>query len=467
MSDKQVLLTYSALDNLYSNGSVRFVGGLQDAVSTTPTVGTVDAPADTGAPLAATDPDPKLFSFGYNGGARMLLAKVVTPVSGTATYTTWTLLEVPSPVPAPTPDPSAWTVLAEDIILQYPAKNPATVATNPYGVAQVGDWLYIVDYDSQKIYTLGTNELNGLAKGSFHTLAEAPFDLGPYGENELPTNAMGQAIIALSNAGADYLFALYTVSDTPYTSQNPGILVRLEVDRETGELTYDTQVEVGANPQEIIPLTKTNGNVSLVVPAVGGIQQTGSSNGVLSNIISVPAFASSWPATAPVLVKGAASGTHDIFAVAGPDRAGDGGIVYILTHDYGANNGGTDWRLYSITVNDLLTLSNATLSTPTFTDVDSGTGASGYFWDILYENGAVAANDRLWFFQGTPLRVSPALAYATNVLFPVGTGTGQIGGQNVDWADLTIETLRQALAGKSLKRSVRAAKPPATEEEEK
>jgi hypothetical protein len=41
MSDKQTLLTYSVLDDEYSNGSVRYARGLRDAEAGTPTVGTM------------------------------------------------------------------------------------------------------------------------------------------------------------------------------------------------------------------------------------------------------------------------------------------------------------------------------------------------------------------------------------------------------------------------------------------
>jgi hypothetical protein len=478
MSDKQVLLTYSVLDNLYQNGLVRFAGGLQDAVSGTPTVGTVDNPADTGVPLAATDADPKLFSFAFNGGARMLLAKVATPVPGEASTDTWTVANVPSPAA------NDWNPLvATDIVLQYPVVNPAPVATNPYGVAQVGDWLYIIDYDSQKIIPLGVDELDNLPSGATaHVLDNAPFDLGPNGVNQLPTNAMGQAIIALSNGTANYLFALYTVSDDPYTKQDEGILVRLTVGS-NGALTYNAQVVVGINPQGIVPVTPVtpitaskrspgSDETALLIPAVGGIQKAGATNGASSTISHVYAFDAIWPATADVLVTGnakpGANPAYDFHAIAAASRADDNGIVYMLTIDYAANYAGTDWALYSTTVSSLLSKSNTPIASAGFTLVASGTAPAGYFWDILFENGTAATNDRLWFFQGTPLRVSPALAYATNVLFPVGTGTGQIGGQNVDWADLTIETLRQAAAGVSLKRSFRSVikAPKAAEAEE-
>jgi hypothetical protein len=460
MSD-QLLLGYSVLDGSYKNGSVRYVQGLQDAAKST--VGTIANPRESGVPLLPSDPDPKLFSYAYKGGVRVLVSKVVSPVSGSAPYTTWSLYEA-------TAD-GFWVPLAKDIAL-YTAPN-VQAATNAYGVAHLGDWLYIVDYDSQKIYTLGTNELNGLADGSFYKLTQAALDLGPDTTADLPANAKGQAIIALRGEKENvYLFALYINLDASY-QHSPGYLARLTVDTTTGAPAYDTQTEVGMNPQEIIPLTKTDGTVTLVIPSVGGSQQAGGSNGVNSMIQSVAPFAGTWPATANILITGATSGTYDIFAIAAPDRPDDNGIVYILTYDYTAGYAGTDWTLYSTTVTGLLNQKGGTLPA-NFKAEESGKASPGYFWNILFETGADPVNDRLWFFRGSPLLATPALAYApppqtgvTNRFFDVGNDPDQIGGQNVDWADLIVETIRQTLAGKSLKHSVRAARSPAAEEEKK
>jgi hypothetical protein len=466
---KQVLMTYSVLDGVYQNPSLRYLRGLQDALSTTPNIGTIDDPRDTNVPLLSTDPDPKMFSFvGSDDGVRVLLSKVVTPVSGSAPFTTWTLLGASTS--------GTWTTLAKDIVLATPGLKNQAVATNSYGVAQVGDWLYIVDYDSQNIYTLGVNELNGLPDGTVHTLLRAPLDLGPGTTANLLATTMGQAIIALSDKSDEdnpvpYLFALYTESPTPYTVQNPGYLVRITVDAATGALTYDTQCTTGRNPQEIVPLTMGDGTVVITIPCVGGPQQAGGSNGQLSRIVTVLAFDSPWPATADTLVIGTSS-TWDFFNIAAPNRADNSGIVYILTYDYNADYTTTDWALYSTTVSTLLGLPAGSTIAALGSSIDSDTAAPGYFWNILFENGDSAQNDRLWFFRGTPLLATPALDYAappqtgvTNRFFDFGDAANQIGGENVDWADLTIETVRQAAAGVSLKRSVQAQKAPAPKAE--
>jgi hypothetical protein len=463
----KVLLTYSVLDNVYENGKVQFVEGMEDANSSTPTVGTVVNPDDTGVTLATTDADPKMFSYVYNGGARMLLAKVTTTPGVIPSTCTWTLLTVPNPASG------GWSTLAQDITLQY---NGVNVATNPYGVAQVGEWLYIVDYDSQKIIQLGVDELKKPTTGSILTLEKAPYDLGPGTAAGLSPNAKGQAIIALSDGTTNYLYALYTVTNNPLVSQSAGVLVRMTVNGTTGALTYDTQVEVGANPQEIVPVTPDEGPTTLLIPAVGGIQKVGSTNGTASNITSVDAFATPWPATAPRLITGdrtpRPSPAYDIHAIAAPLRGGDEGVVYILTLEYGVGYNGTDWALYKTTVSNLLSKSQTPISSAGFTRVEGVVGdTAGYFWSILYENGTAAANDRLWFFRGSPLLVTPASAYLSPQPAPTLANkyfdTTDIGGMNVDWADLTSETLSQAAAGVSLKRGFRSViKAPKAAEEE-
>jgi hypothetical protein len=466
MSEKKLLLTYSVLDAVYKNSSLRFLRGLQDATSSPANIGTISIPRDTCVPLLPTDPDPKMFSYAYKGEARVLLAKVVTPVSGSAANTTWTLLAPAAPPYGP------WATLARDITLQDSLGN--VIATNPYGVAQVGDWLYIVDYDAKKIYTVGVNELNGLPTGSTYALSQAPLDLSA----NLPADAKGQAIIALQNGSTSYLFALYITLNSSYV-HSAGTLVRLTVNATTGAPSYNLKSTTGLNPQEIIPLIRdntTNPTTYVVVPCVGGSQQGGgATNGALSMIQSLPAFIPVWPTTLTTNIVGDPSGTpgsYDIFNLAGTIRVGDSGIVYILTYDYDNNYTATDWQLYSTTIGNLLGQINTALSGANFISVDSGSGTPGYFWNILFENSDDLGSDRLWFFEGSALLVNPALAYTpapqsdpANKFYPIGNAAGQIGGENVDWADLTIETVNQAAAGVSLKRSVQAQKAPAPKAE--
>jgi hypothetical protein len=145
--EKELLDTFIVLNKMYEKSSMRFIRGLPDANSSgaEPTVGTIDNPRDTGIPMRPTVVDPKIFSFIYNGEARFLLAKVVTPVSGHDGEDT-----VYSMIAAPTPPYGSWSVLAKDILLQYPPRNGAPVATNPRGVAQTRGYLRIIDWLHRK-----------------------------------------------------------------------------------------------------------------------------------------------------------------------------------------------------------------------------------------------------------------------------------------------------------------------------
>ena len=514
--EKELLASFTVLNKEYGNPSFRFIRGLQDASSsgTAPTAGTIDNPRDTGVPMRPTVVDPKICSFIYNGEARFLLAKVVTPVSGHDGEDT-----VYSMIAAPTPPYGSWSVLAKDILLQYPPRNGAPVATNPRGVAQTRGYLHIVDWDSQKIYTVGTDELNGLTDGTRFTLTRKPFDVAAAIEayiagggvtDPLPKDAKGQAIISIKDHSGEqsqrYLFVLFVVSDNSINPQQPeydfSILVRLKVD-ENGNMTYDAQTTVGKNAVEIIPIsrvTPTSGDSEgdgtsetyLLIPAMGGPQKGGAANGEASNVYRVPAFAD-WDENPAVPALTGETSLGDFRAIAASDRANGGGIVYLLIGYFNSEyyNGFT-WKLYQSTVNkmiaaDVLTITEA-IEDGTLTQVDGGTTISPnaantygiYFWDILYETSVddTDSKDRLHFFKGSALQVTPAGKYPNPapdpnaiqppsddpapvtgpgyVLFPLGVRDGRMGGYNVDSADLSAETLRQYKAGVSLKRGAKA-----------
>ncbi|MHB9291806.1 hypothetical protein Holit_00890 [Hollandina sp. SP2] len=471
---KQLLLGYTVLDAGYQNG--RFMEVLGENPGTDGNLSNIDNPKNAGISLGATTSDPVIFSYAWNSSAvRVLLGKITTdPGTVPSMSCAYSLLESPDQTAAV----GTWKALGTDVELLY---GGTKVATNPHGVAHIGNTLYIVDYDAQKIYLLGADDLNGKSGGSC-ILSKAPFDLGQGTEADIPFNAKGQAIIALADEDKNnYLFVLYIVADDSATDHQGGILVKLAV-AANGSLSYVDQTLVGKNPQEIIPVTNGNGTVSLLIPAIGGMQGA-TTNGTASDIRIVPAFGSSFTET-PLLTGG--SGTYDIRVIGASAQASNTSPVFILTANFTNDWLGVNWKLYQTTVSKLLAAGGITLSqavtNQTLSVADQGTTAftdySGvYFLDLLYEN-AVQANgkERLWFFQGSPLVVTVADAYGSPTqtgnaykFYNVGTGTGQIGGKNVNSADLFAETIRQAAAGVSLKRGVRATKVPAAtpaEEEE-
>jgi hypothetical protein len=476
---KMQLLTYTVMPGDYDagNGKLMNVKGLEDAVAATPSVagsvGTVDDPTQSGITIDPSKHDPVVFSFVYdNGGTnelRMLLATIVTPVFGQpSTECRYTLLKMNTN--------GDWTALGTKI--QLVAANMTTPwAKNPHGVAQIGNMLYILDYDTQMIYLLGGNELNGKTTGSSYNPDYAPFNLGSAAT--LPVNARAQALIALNNS----LFALYLNCTANAETHYPGILVRVTVSGTNKEiLTYDTKTTVGNNPQMIIPINPTSGSPILLIPAIGGKQHNESAgNYGVSNITKVPAVGT-WPASAPAILVSnapasvpippvgappAVSYTLDIQAIAASEEVGANGIVYILSGIYngmGDNYEPKTFMLWKTTVGNLNTLTPNTsvliaYSTGKLSWADDGV-VPGYFWDIFYENKGGGGVGRLWFLKGSPIIVSEAADYnAGSKFFDRGALPGQIGGENVNSVDLTAETARQVQAQVSLRRGLRAHKP--------
>jgi hypothetical protein len=273
-------------------------------------------------------------------------------------------------------------------------------------------------------------------------------------------NAKGQAISVVGN----YLYALYIVSDSTGSNYQPSILVRLTIGTD-GVLTYDAQAPVGMNATEIVPVTDASSAVRLLIPAIGGRQQAGTTNGTNSNISNVPAVGP-WnydeDNPVPVLVTGdpasVTNPSYDIRAIAAGMR-GSNNTVYIMTGTYDEDYF-QDWNVYRTTVAALLGQNNTALSNAGFNKVDGVEGSLGYFWDIVYEQTPDSndAGDRIWAWLGSPVATSRAVAYGS----PTASAHNpyaefsSIGGINVNSQDLTIETINQASRKVSLKRGVKS-----------
>jgi hypothetical protein len=98
------------------------------------------------------------------------------------------------------------------------------------------------------------------------------------------------------------------------------------------------------------------------------------------------------------------------------------------------------------------------VSSQVLKEVDSGVGSKGYEWHLMYENAAPASDGRLWFVQGTPIRVSQGNDYKTEVLFDLGViypgnpkdPLDAIALKNVNSADLIGEMIYQYSKGHSV-----------------
>jgi hypothetical protein len=499
-TEQELLAAFTVMDVMYKNGVLRYIPG--DAAGGTLDIssGAIGDPVTAvGVPSVAIgaddDPDPVLFTFTVPGPTlnsdpevRILLVKISTPVpgqpSGTARYSVLNPHNPPS---------GTWETIARDVHLKY---NNADAVGNPHAVAQAGDTLYIIEYDTQKIWSLGVHDLDGKITTpdvvATCSLA-APINLGPGSDADLPADAKGQALIYLENGSDKYLFALYQVPDAlDPTGYVASVLVRLKKNATSGLFEYDDDTVVGLNAQSIIPVSYTPEDAEealtmLLIPAIGGRQQAGSTNGANSDIYKAAPFAGTFSADVvltgdPMPAQGAPT-TFDIAAIAA--QAANNGVVYILTFTFDTGWTALYWKLYRTTADALLGLSGS----PTLSSLEGGVlikkdgnpsdgptpGIDVYgglnYWDILYENGTTAAADRLWFRKNGVL-INDAQSYGGSPrTFATGLELGQIGGDNINSFDLVAEVIRQAKAGVSLKRGFKSVKsqgaPEAEVEEEK
>jgi hypothetical protein len=493
--DKELLAAYTVLDAAYKNAVLRYIPGTAAGAAADLSPTAIEDPATAvGVPSiavgAAGDPDPVLFTFTVPDAnnepqVRILLVKVDTPVPGGSSTGRYSVLKPHEP-PSGT-----WETLARDVYLL--AKDGSTrVAGNPHALAHTPDGLYIIDYDSQKIWPLGITELDGEIDpdgGSVdHELDGVPIDVGAI-VPDFPANAKGQDLVYLRDDDNDdeYLFVLYQVPNPSVSSgYDLSWLVRLKKNA-SGIFVYDIHTDVGMNAQAIIPVTGSNGK-SLFVPALGGIQHDGSTNGENSTIHVAAPFVAADDFEAEELVKGdnapSTPATFDIAAIA----ASVNGTVYILTFTFASGYSALNWKLYKTTVDQLLDAGDTNLSV--LEELPNNTnpgriltvaaqgptgGIDGYgglnYWNIVMENGSAAAGNRLWF-RRDGIQAHDANNYSASPrVFDWGLALGETGGVNINSFDLAAETIRQARAGVSSTRGFKsfktAAAPTEEEEEEK
>jgi hypothetical protein len=434
-------------------------------------------------------PDPVVFSYSNTEnnviGLREVLAKIDSDAAPLRPSTCTVSVLVPAV-------DDTWAAKCQDVSLVL--DNTGTIALrNPHGLAQYGEWLYFIDYESQLIITVEKSLLE--SQPSNNTLKVASF-INLVTVAGLQEDAKGQAIIALG----DKIYALYIRANPQATQHQPGVLIRLDINTSTGALSYtptgttvNNKTTVGRNPQSIIPVSDGT-NTHLLIPAIGGPQNyEGETNGVASNICVVQADAALWPnlsTGAPAIITGdpypppsaaktdptpSAASAYDIHAIGAAMRGGSS-AMFILTQVYTDEAKAAFWMLYETTVGAFLGIApNTTLGTALSTGAlelrdqgliqtpDPQVSDDIYFWDILYEQTTDEEDDtkdRLWLVLGSPFLITKAEAYGSSstpdanpfVMF------SSFGGINVNSVDLTIETLHQAQREVSLKRGVRSSK---------
>jgi hypothetical protein len=482
--ENKVLVSYTIEDQGFQQGKLMYVAGKEDAKEGD--LGTIVLPKPAeDVEIEKTLPDPVVFSYANTTGGNIRLREVLAKIDSDADplrASTCTLT-----VLVPEVDDN-WVSLTKDVSLVLTGTTTPALR-NPHGLAEVGDWLYFIDYESQHIAMVKKDILENAAQGD--SLGVPVFSLASALGND--PNAKGQAIIALG----EKLYALFISADAEATEHDPGYLFRLGIDTSgaTPVLTVERTTRVGRNPQSIIPVNDGS-KVQLLIPAIGGPQYyVGATNGTYSNITVVEAeAATAWPPAADVVVTGdayqappfpnpaPAPSAYDIHAVGAAMRGG-ASRLFILTQIYNNNAKAAPWRLYTISVADFLalldddnaplTLSQAAALTEGDLEVidqavmatpDPVASDDIYFWDLLYEQTLRTddAEDRLWLVLGSPFLVTKAQAYGSPTMVEPEANPfamfSCIGGVNVNSVDLTIETLHQAKREVSLKRGMRASK---------
>jgi hypothetical protein len=479
MARSKLLFDYTVLDSGYTHGKFQFITGDDGAPAAN-----LDDPADTRiddiGPYA--DMDPVVFS--YMDGTdqtvpRVLLCNVTTnfstsPATSTGKYSVC--------VPTSTPDTKnpgsfIWTwAITGYKDLQLVDSNGDPVLGNPYGVAQVGNFLYLVEYDTANIYTLNITNfesasgpnypVNGQydASGDFLTPPTVGTDY-----------AHGAAILILTNGGETYLYALFTVAQNGSggypESYSPSALVQYQVNTTTGALTFLAATEVGANATALVPAPNSSPTIpvqdamAILVPAIGGVQGPAVTQGTASSLSVVPAFATLGAApTAPVAFTGDPipspaifpAGNYDIKSMAVSD---DGNYAYLLTATYSSGYL-YNWGLFQTTAAKIIAAATATqtlsaaVTAGTLVNLDStadiANGDPGVEWELQYENAASPTIGRLWFVKGSPIRISMGNSYSAFTLFNAGSeGPLYSPAFNVNSADLIGETIYAAAQGVS------------------
>jgi hypothetical protein len=454
----KLLMDYTILDQEYENGEFRYFSGNSGAP------GNVDLPQSVSPNfMASTDYDPVVRSYMGLDGQPRILACIVTTSGGTSTgkyflykadltggSITWSLLS----------SPSGFTLNTR----------AGAVAGNPYGVVRAGNFLYINDYDTTNIYRLNISSFETAVGGGAATYTvNDTTDVAPDFPDPtvLPTyTPHGAALIALTDNGVTYLYSLYAFVDpnSPLLPKQyaPSAVNKFTVNATSGALTTNGGVSVGKNAMALVPVAVPVGGINILVPAIGGPQRAAFTNGEDSTLYRVN---TSGTLHATLMLKGdggaptptypaiTVAGNYDIKSVA----VSPTGDVWLLLVTNDANYKSW-WRLYKTDIATLVGYTDpktiaAAVSNGDLSPLDAGLGSPGYYWDILYENAG--GSGRLWFVQGTPIRVSARDDYHNKLLFDEGVlyepdPSEILYAVNLNSADLIGEMIYQYEQGHSI-----------------
>ncbi|MDR0630125.1 MAG: hypothetical protein LBG24_10925 [Treponema sp.] len=463
---KKLLMTYSVLNSDYGNAKLMRIEGTTSGGPN----GVDTPPTNTGYPVADAS-DPMVYSYiGANDEVHLL---VVRTQAGSPEATTYTVLHR---ITDPETNTDTWDVYNDltnikfelDVEDENGVKETISVLGNPQSLAQVkvgtNRFIYLVDFDSSWVYGINVADFEA------HTPTSNPYLLTPSLCVDLTDTIdpflgyppHGISIIALQESEEHFLFALYMAVDDPWNKSaayNESTVVKLLVGA-GGVLTNPPEgtVKVGANATGLVPVNSEDG-ISILVPAIGGPQQYGDTNGPESKLHLVPTSL----ASAPVALEGAEQtagpldegDTYDIRMAA---ASADGSYIYILTGTF-SQDYNMFWRLYKFTLDELKSYSARSLDTVADHAIESGARALGYYWSVLYETSA-GPDGRLWFVRGSPIQITVGTNYASANRKEIRIGEDELGGTNVNSVDLTGEMVALAATDKPVNTLLRAYQPP-------
>jgi hypothetical protein len=431
-----LLMAFSVLNNSYYNGQLMKIEGTQPG-----TPAQVNNPVDTGVSLDPNlDRDPLIYAY-MDGSDPHVLVVNYRSAQSIGLYTVY--------------DPSNnWAAVGTaGKRLQY---NGDDVAINPRGVARVGGFLFIIDYDTTNVYQVSIVDLKGNAA---IINPVAVLDLAAEG---LPNAGLSHGVTLLG-IGND-LFGLYMAATNPWGT-NPNSadykassVVKMTYDPSLLELTYVNAVEVGKNAFDLVPYTK-NSVTNLFVPCIGTIQQYGYTNADWSRLDAVNIAGNmsvktllTGDGTAPNWPNVANATYYDIrdFAV------NEAGKAFLLLGTY-SQYYATYWKLFQADADILLALASPQTLSTFFTGVTpkdhntGNTGDNGYYWSTMFENAAQAADSRFWFIKGyasvsdTAIKITDQnYGSPKNILMSDLSGNPQVRLPNIDSASLIAEMTYQA-----------------------
>jgi hypothetical protein len=263
--------------------------------------------------------------------------------------------------------------------------------------------------------------------------------------------------VTMTSFGGHIFVLLNVVIDPwgPTNTYSDSLLIELDP-TQSGTNSYVGHVKVGKNAFGM-SLLKDNGVDYLVIPSIGGIQNFMANNGSDSRLDLVTVSPNATPTMQVQTLFQGVNNTQVTDTTAYYDFrdvacSSDGQIMFVLTGCIDQYGVGMFWNLYLLnSLASFLSATNQTIVdfyTNYATRVDGspaslipGYGASGTYWNIIFENRF----NRLWFAKGSSLVISDS-TYANHLTYQ---GGDLYGTRAFNWnaIDLVGEMLYQASLG--------------------